>query len=262
MGQSVNTSYAVIVLGDRDTAIWDGLAVKAAERGMTIVGTYSFDPGEAAANDDLTDIAAVVGALSRAIATRTDIWVPFPVQDLVREQHIRRLSLVLQRHGLDMLMGGDLEPCTVDGGFSAIDFALRAEVRAVDALDHAGIAAAGVATLGAEIERALGNADHHGDAPARSIPPEPTDAGAKLYGTGEVARFFGKSVRWVHSAMRSGAFTRPDGSPIEPMRTANGHHRFSLPMLREMVESCYRRGIVGECELLDLLAVLSRIEQE
>ncbi|EUA20550.1 hypothetical protein I552_6794 [Mycobacterium xenopi 3993] len=34
-------------------------------------------PGEAASNDDLTQVDAVVSALARAIADRMDIWLPF-----------------------------------------------------------------------------------------------------------------------------------------------------------------------------------------
>ena len=151
VAQSINTSYAVIVLGDHGTLEVDDLAVKAAEQGAVITESFSFEPGEPAGEDDLTEVESVVTALSRAIATRADIWVPFPIADFGREEHLRRLSLVLQRHGLNMLMGRDLAPCTTDGGFNPIDFALRTEVRAVDGLDFAAIAGAGVNTLGAEI---------------------------------------------------------------------------------------------------------------
>lgn len=44
----------------------------------------------------------VVAALGRAIVGRMDVWVPFPGPDFIREQHLRRLSLVLQRHGLNL----------------------------------------------------------------------------------------------------------------------------------------------------------------
>ena len=269
MSQSINTSYAVIVLGDRDTITRVDLAEKAAEHGAEITETFSFDPGEAVSRDDLAEVEAVVAALSRALTTRTDVWMPFPMEDLGREQHVRRVSLVLQRHGLNLLMGRDLEPCTTDGGFSEIDFALRAEVRAVDELGQAAVAAAGVATLIAEIEReftAAGPATAP-PAPVRepAVPavPAATSVGERFYSTGEVARFFGKSAQWVYWAMRTGVFTDADGAPIEPMRIGkSGRRRFTLPVLREMARACYRRGIVGEDELLDLLAVLARAEGE
>ena len=166
MTQSINTSNAVIVVGDRDTAQRADLAEKAAEQGAVIAEIYTFELGEAASHHDLAEVEAVVTALSRAIGTRTDVWVPFPLQDLCREQHIRRLSLVLQRHGLNLLMGRELAPCPVDGGYNEIDMALRAEVRAVDSLDHAAMATAGVLVLSDEIELALAEAGAQSEAPA------------------------------------------------------------------------------------------------
>ena len=294
MAQSINTSYAVIVLGDHGTLEVDDLAEKAAEQGAVIAETYSFEPGEPAGHDDLADVEAVVTALSRAIATGADLWVPFPLPDLGREEHLRRLSLVLQRHGLNMLMGRDLEPCTIDGGFSPIDFALRTEVRAVDGLDFAAIAGAGVRTLGAEIEMALREAgdqvserdecvhrrvdvpaDETVDEPVYEPVDEPADVapvrsrrarrtqtsaeGEKLYSTGDVARFFGKPVQWVYAAMRDNAFVRKDGTIIEPIRVGKGRHRrFTYTELDDMVLSCYRRGLITEDDYLTLVVALFR----
>ena len=294
MAQSINTSYAVIVLGDHGTLEVDDLAEKAAEQGAVIAETYSFEPGEPAGHDDLADVEAVVTALSRAIATGADLWVPFPLPDLGREEHLRRLSLVLQRHGLNMLMGRDLEPCTIDGGFSPMDFALRTEVRAVDGLDFAAIAGAGVRTLGAEIEMALREAgdqvserdecvhrrtdapaDETVDEPVYEPTDEPADVaparsrrarrtqtsaeGEKLYSTGDVARFFGKPVQWVYAAMRDNAFVRKDGTIIEPIRVGKGRHRrFTYTELDDMVLSCYRRGLITEDDYLTLLVALFR----
>lgn len=258
MTHSVNTGYAVIVLGDRETVERDDLAEKAADQGAVITEVYSFDPGEAASNEDLGDVEAVVGALSRAIASRTDVWVPFPFPDFVREQHVRRISLVLQRHGLNMLMGRDLEPCTTDGGFNPVDFALRAEVQAVDALDTAVLASAGMTTLEAEIEQALAAAPAVQRAPEPAPEPARGQVGEKFYSTGEVARFFGKSAQWVYWGMREGVFTYPDGSVIEPIRIGkSGRRRFTVAVMCDMARACYRRGILSEDELLNLLSVLS-----
>lgn len=265
VSQSINTSYAVIVLGDRDTVARPDLQEKATEQGAVITETYSFDPGETASHDNLTCVEAAVTALSRAIETRTDIWMPFPMVDFGREQHIRRLSMVLQRHGLNMLIGRDLEPCTTDGGFNEIDYALRAEVRAVDELDNAALSAAGVRTLFAEIERELAAAEYTVPAPPRPAGRTPVRAGAgeKRYSIGEVARLFGQSVQWIDWALRSGIFVRTDGTAIEPERVGKSRRRrFSLPVLREMAQACYRRRIVSEDELLNLLAVLECTEGE
>ena len=267
MAPSINTSYAVIALGDRETIRHFDLTERAAKQGATVTETYCFEPGEATAREELVEVEAALTALSRAIATHIDVWMPFPMEDLGREQHVRRLSLVLQRHGLNLLMGHDLQPCTMDGGFSAIDYALRMEVKAVDELGFAALAQAGTRTLGAEIEVALLQAVQHpsepDSGPTLCEPLGPVEVGEKFYSTGEVAQFFGKSVQWVYWAMRTGVFTHPDGSVIEPQRIGrNGRRRFTLPVLRDMARACYRRGIHTEDELLDLLSVLECAEGE
>ena len=269
VAQSINTSYAVIVLGDHGTLEINDLAEKAAEQGAVIAEMHSFEPGEPTCADDLAEVQAVVTGLSRAIATRTAVWMPFPLADLGREEHVRRVSMVLQRHGVNLLMGRDLEPCTTEGGFNPIDFALRNEVRAVDGLDFAAIAGAGVNTLGAEIERAFAEAEYtaadYADEPAETPPVRPKRArcvktpgkGKTHFSTGEVARFFGKPVQWVQAALRNNAFIRDDGSIIEPVRIGKGQRRrFSLTDLDEMIRSCYRQGMVTEDEYLSLIVAL------
>jgi len=159
---------AVIVLGDKETGERvDMLATKAAEHGAVIAATHTYEAGEPGKHQDLAEIDAVVAAMSQAIRTRTNIWLPFPY-DLLPEQHQRRLSLVLQRHGLNLLFGRELWPSPVEGGYSEIDSALRGEVRAVDDLDHVALAAAAVATLSDEIESAL--KDPEQAAPAGLLP--------------------------------------------------------------------------------------------
>lgn len=156
MQSSMRHRVGVIVLGDHETGKRaDMLTQRANERGAVITEIRTFDPGEAGSHDDLADVDAVVTALTRAIGTKTDIWAPFPMDDLGREQHVRRLSLVLQRHGLNLLMGPGLWPCPTTGGLTEADFALRQEVRAVDELDRTALAAAGVEVLNDEIEHAL-----------------------------------------------------------------------------------------------------------
>lgn len=230
----------VFVLGDSDTAgRIDMLTEKASEQGAVIAQTFSFDPGEAASRDDPTDVGAVVEALGRAIATRTSIWIPFPLQDVSREQHWRRLSLALQRHGLDLLMGPELAPCPREGGYSEIDAALRAEVRAVDDLDYAAMAAAGARSLGAEIEVALLEAAQHG-----------VEAPERHFSSVEAAALFGRSVSWVSRGLREGVFTYPDGSVVTPGRATRGNRlQFTVPMLRAMAWSSYRRGALTSHEL-------------
>jgi hypothetical protein len=152
----VSTSFAVIVLGDTETGRRaDSFADEAAAHGALITGVHTFDPGEARGCGSLTDVDAVMSALSRALTTSADIWVPFPVEDLGREQHVGRLSLVLQRHGLNLRLGRHLQPCPASEGVSEVDCALHVEVHAVDELDRAALATTGFTTLQRELELAL-----------------------------------------------------------------------------------------------------------
>jgi hypothetical protein len=165
----------VVLVGDHQTAerieILEGTA---AQRDVAIAAVYSFEPGEAAGCHELTEIDAMVSALGCAITIKVPIWMPYPCEDLGREQHFRRLGLVLQRHGLNLLTGADLTPCPTRGGMSEIDFALRSEVQAVDNLDRAALAAAGAETLGREIEVALGAAAPCDDQDDSDAPPTGT----------------------------------------------------------------------------------------
>lgn len=142
------TAPPVIVLGDDETVRrCEQLTARAEPRSATIAAMFAFASGAPASHDHLTEVEAVVAAVARAIATRLPIWMPDPLADLGREQHYRRLSLVLQRHGLDLLVGHDFWPVPDAGGINEIDHALRCEVQAVDALDRAALAAAGVESL-------------------------------------------------------------------------------------------------------------------
>lgn len=146
----------VVLLGGHDTVAHRAdLADDAARHGRVIAEAFGFPEGAASGADDLAEVAAVVAALGRAIAGRMDVWVPFPGPDFVREQHLRRLSLVLQRHGLNLLLVRDLIPAPTDGGLNEIDYALRREVQVVDELDRAALAAEGVKSLSRQIETAL-----------------------------------------------------------------------------------------------------------
>ena len=146
----------------------------AAQHDVAIAAVYSFEPGQAAGCQELAEIYALVSALGRAIAIRLPIWMPYPGEDLGREQHFRRLGLVLQRHGLDLLTGADMTTCPTRGGMSEVDFALRSEVQAVDSLDRPALAAAGAETLGREIEEALVAAAPCGDQNDSEAPPTGT----------------------------------------------------------------------------------------
>lgn len=168
---SSTDTRAVIVLGDKDTGTrLEMLETRAAECGVSIAETHTFEGGEGAQQDNLADIGAAFAALCHAVRMRANIWLPFPL-DLIREEHARRLSLVLQRHGLELLIGRNMWSCPRDSGISEIDSALRREVRAVDDLDRAVLASLGGLTLTDEIESMLraGNTssvvEHRGEQP-------------------------------------------------------------------------------------------------
>lgn len=150
--------HRVILLGDRDTLAQIAMLERqAAEHGAMIVESHAFEPGEARSNDDLPDVPAAMDALRRSIEIRADIWVPHHIEDLTREEHIRRIDLFLEQYGLDLLIGQHLAPCPEDG-INPADYALRHEVRAVYDLNRAVLAAAGLRTLAEEIETALAKA--------------------------------------------------------------------------------------------------------
>lgn len=252
---NTSTSQAIYLLGDESTAErLDILVAKAAEHGAVIGKTFAFAAGEAACADDLSTVDAVVEALGRAIAKRRPIWLPW-WQDLAREQHLRSLSLALQRHGIDLLIGPQLAPVPVEGGINQMDAALRDEIRAVYALDDAAMAAAGVKSLGSEIEEFLAQA-----APAR--PPaegHPTDEEPRerRFTTAQAAALLGKSPNWVLRGVREQFFVYPDGSAIEPLRQPNSNRRtLTVPMVRAIAWSAYRRGTLSPQRLEEVLTDL------
>lgn len=250
-----NTSHAVYVLGDVDTSQRvDMLEAKAAQHNAVIGQTFAFAPGEACGSNDLSRVDAVVEALGRAIATRTDVWLPFWLQDFFREQHLRSLSITLQRHGLNLLLGPDLIACPVAGGLNEMDAALRNQIRAVFALDDAAVAAAGVQALAAEIEADLARA---ADAVVIEPPVDESEPWEGRYSTVEAAALLGKSADWVSRGLRQGAFVYGDGSAVEPMRLGSGSRRvFTAAMVRAIAWSAYRRGTLSPHQLEAVSAAL------
>ena len=161
--------HRVILLGDRDILERiQELHQQASAHGAMIVDTHVFAPGEARGQDALHEVPAVVTALRRAIELGADIWVPFPLEDLTREQHVRQLDLVLERSGLDLLLGPHLSRCPAEG-IHAVDHAMRGEVHAVDDLDRAVLASPRSKTLAEEIEAYLIEAaeNHSDDTPTQ-----------------------------------------------------------------------------------------------
>lgn len=81
------------------------------------------------------------------------------------------------------------------------------------------------------------------------------DGVEKVYSTSKAAAFFGRSNQWMYWGLRNGIFTYKDGSPILPERIGKGgRRRFTLPIIREIALSCYRRGNLSEEELQAIMA--------
>jgi hypothetical protein len=57
----------------------------------------------------------------------------------------------------------------------------------------------------------------------------------------EAALILGRSYSWLDQRVRNGEFTLPDGSVVQPLRTAGGYRFFTIEMLKELATCCYRR---------------------
>jgi hypothetical protein len=62
------------------------------------------------------------------------------------------------------------------------------------------------------------------------------------YGAREAAAMLGRSYSWLDQSLRDNKFTLPDGTKVEPRRTAGGYRRFTLAMLEDIALSSYRLG--------------------
>jgi hypothetical protein len=56
----------------------------------------------------------------------------------------------------------------------------------------------------------------------------------------EAAALLGRSYSWLDQRLRRGEFVRPDGTAVQPLRTAGGYRFFSIEMLRDIATCCYR----------------------
>jgi hypothetical protein len=87
------------------------------------------------------------------------------------------------------------------------------------------------------------------------------DAGVTLfYSTTEAAQFFDKTNQWLYWGMGRDAkggppvFVLPDGTPIQPERVGeDGRRRFTLPIIKDILLSNYRRGNIEPEELKKIL---------
>jgi hypothetical protein len=79
------------------------------------------------------------------------------------------------------------------------------------------------------------------------MPADPTTLIAALgieptYSAREAATLLGRSYSWLDQGLRDNKFTLPDGTEVEPRRTAGRYRRFTLAMLEDIALSSYRHG--------------------
>ena len=87
------------------------------------------------------------------------------------------------------------------------------------------------------------------------------DAGVEpIYSTKEAAEFFDRSNQWLYWGLREKVFTHEDGTPIELDRDGDprkGRRRFTLSIIKDIMQSSYRRGNLSPEELK---AIMRRIK--
>ena len=60
------------------------------------------------------------------------------------------------------------------------------------------------------------------------------------YSARQAAVLLGRSYSWLDQRLRKGQFVLPDGTKVEPRRTAGGYRRFTPAMLGDISLCCYR----------------------
>lgn len=73
------------------------------------------------------------------------------------------------------------------------------------------------------------------------------DAGVEpIFSTSEAAEFFDRSNQWLYWGLREKVFTDASGAPILPdwvgEESGRGRRRFTIPIIRAIATSSYRRG--------------------
>jgi hypothetical protein len=77
-----------------------------------------------------------------------------------------------------------------------------------------------------------------------SADPTPISAALGIeptYSAREAAVLLGRSYSWLDQRVRNGQFVRPDGTVVQPLRTAGRYRRFTTEMLKDIATSSYRQ---------------------
>ncbi len=85
-----------------------------------------------------------------------------------------------------------------------------------------------------------------------------------IFSTSEAAEFFDRSNQWLYWGLREQVFTDVDGEPIDPDRIGHpvrGRRRFTIPILKEIMKSSYRRGNLDGEQLTMIMRRIKFAEQ-
>ena len=77
------------------------------------------------------------------------------------------------------------------------------------------------------------------------------------YSAREAAALLGRSFSWLDQHVRNGDFVLPDGTAIQPLRTAGGYRYFTLAMLQDIAKCCYRHHCYSFKELKSVFRELA-----
>ncbi len=78
------------------------------------------------------------------------------------------------------------------------------------------------------------------------MPTDPTTTAAlgvePTYSAQEASAMLGRSYSWLDQRLRAGQFVSPDGTTVQRLRTPGGYRRFTVQMLRDIIEASTRNG--------------------
>jgi hypothetical protein len=78
------------------------------------------------------------------------------------------------------------------------------------------------------------------------------------YSAREAAALLGRSFSWIDQRVRNGDFVRPDGTTIQPLRSAAGYRYFTTTILRHIATHCYRQRWFSFSELKSIFVELAK----
>ena len=85
-----------------------------------------------------------------------------------------------------------------------------------------------------------------------------------IFSTTEAAEFFDRSNQWLYWGLREGVFIDDFGVPLDPARLGSpdrGRSRFTLPIIRDIMRSAYRRGNIHPDHLKVILRRIKYAER-